>query len=270
LISPEQKERKMKQNDHNHKVSHAEGHAGQPRTVASFIGNHIHQHPHQQEDSAPITEGHTIRWASLYDAITNLLMFLLGGRTRPETATLKLAQLKPGDKVLDVGCGTGKLAISAAGQVGPAGEVHGIDAAPEMIDVARQKAAHGNVGVAFQVGLVEDIPFPDDHFDSVLSSLMVHHLPGDKLKLAAFREIRRVLKPGGRLLFVDFEPPTNRPAKAVTTMLVGHGMMRNNVQTVIGLVEAAGFTELSAGRTGHKALSFVSGIAGLRPHPVAD
>jgi demethylmenaquinone methyltransferase/2-methoxy-6-polyprenyl-1,4-benzoquinol methylase/phosphoethanolamine N-methyltransferase len=221
---------------------------------------------HGHRPAAPETEGIVIRWASLYDPFVEVLMRLLWREEGVEKGTLEHAQLTPGDRVLDVGCGTGSLALAAKAQVGPDGEVYGIDAAPEMIDVARRKAARAGVDVTFRVGLIEDIPFPDDQFTAVLSSLMVHHLPGDELKHRAFAEIHRVLKPGGRLLVVDFEPPTGGLGKLLTALLLGHRMMENDVRRLPAMLEAAGFTQVEAGRTSLRVLSFVRGVAGEAGH----
>ncbi len=212
--------------------------------------------------TAPETEGITIRWAVLYDPVVALLSRLLGGKTSFVEATLELAELAPGEKVLDVGCGTGTLAIAVQRRVGPEGEVHGIDAAPEMIAVARRKAVKAGVGLDFQVGLIEDIPFPDDQFDIVVSSLMIHHLPSDDLQSRGFAEIYRVLKPSGRLLVVDFEPPTDGLLKPLMSHILGHRMMENDVRGLPAMIEAAGFTEVEVGRTSHRILSFVRGRAG--------
>jgi len=207
----------------------------------------------------PKTEGITIRWARLYDPLVTLLLRLSGGKTSLVEATLELAGLALGEKVLDVGCGTGTLAIAVHGQVGPEGEVHGIDAAPEMIAVARRKAIKAGVGFDFQVGLIEDIPFPEDEFDIVVSSLMIHHLPSDELQSRGFAEIYRVLKPGGRLLVVDFEPPTEGLLKHLMSHIMGHHMMENDIRRLPVMIEAAGFTKVEVGRTRHRILSFVRG-----------
>jgi len=164
---------------------------------------------------------------------------------------------------LDVGCGTGTLTLAAKRRAGPTGEVHGIDAAPETIDVARRKAAHAGLDVDFQVGLIEDIPFPDNHFDVVLSSLMLHHLPDD-VKRQGFVEIYRILKPGGRLRAVDFAPPDSHLLRALTTLFFGHRMAHNDVQNLATLAQKAGFADVQTGRTQVKLLSFVSGEKPVR------
>lgn len=88
---------------------------------------------------------------------------------------MRLAHVESGQSVLDIGCGTGSLAIAAKRRVGPSGTVHGIDASPEMIARARKKARTADVDVTFTDGVVEGLPFPDGHFDIVLSTLMLPH-----------------------------------------------------------------------------------------------
>jgi ubiquinone/menaquinone biosynthesis C-methylase UbiE len=107
-----------------------------------------------------------------------------------------LAKIAAGDKVLDVGCGTGDLTLRAACLAGPTGEVVGIDASPNMIEVARRKAASKGLSIRWEVEAIERLTFPDDTFDVALSSLMLHHLPG-QLKHAGLAEVRRVLKETG-------------------------------------------------------------------------
>ena len=145
---------------------------------------------------------HHMVWA--YD----LGCYLVGMGARFRRKTLQFAQLLPGEHVLDVGCGTGVLTRLVAEQVGNDGEVIGIDASSEMIQVAKRNAVKAHSKANFQLSVVESLPFEDERFDIVLSSMMLHHLPPE-LKVAGLREIFQVLKPGGRLMVVDIDKPTS-------------------------------------------------------------
>ena len=154
----------------------------------------------------PETAGRTLHWAGQYDFFTSLMG--MGVNARGTRMVIELAKIQPGESVLDVACGTGNLTLTAKRYAGSAGKVHGIDASPEMIEVAKKKSAEAGTGVIFDVGLAEKLPFPDETFDVVISRLAMHHLPDD-LKRAAFAEMLRVLKPGGRVLIADFVKPSN-------------------------------------------------------------
>lgn len=144
------------------------------------------------------TEGRTLgRMARVYDLVCTLGGLGAGFKRR----IVELAQLEWNDRVLDVGCGTGVLARLARER---AREVAGIDAAPQMIAVARSRADREGIDVDFRPALIEDLPYPESHFDVVFSTLMVHHLP-PALKLSGMREVLRVLKAGGRFILVDFD-----------------------------------------------------------------
>jgi ubiquinone/menaquinone biosynthesis C-methylase UbiE len=142
-----------------------------------------------------------------YDLLAEVLT--LGRERALRTRIADIAAVAPGESVLDVGCGTGSLALVAKRRVGSAGSVSGVDASSEMIDRARTKARKAGLDVAFEVGLAEALPAPGASVDVVFSTLMMHHLPPIvRDRLAA--EIRRVLAPGGRVLVVDFEAPARR------------------------------------------------------------
>lgn len=210
-------------------------------------------------ESVPKTRGRLIRWASSYDTFNRALF--LGREQSFREMTADLAQVKPGDKVLDVGCGTGNLTMVAKVRAGPQGEVHGIDAAPEMIEEASRKAGLKGLDIDYQIGLIEDIPFPDDYFDAVLSSLMFHHLPVD-LKRAGFAEITRVLKPGGRFVVVDFEPSGSALLHRLLKDFFGHKRTVGNLRLVEALMREAGFKEIRVGRAMFRIIQYLCGMAG--------
>ena len=124
---------------------------------------------------------------------------------RYKSRLIKQAKIHKGQRVLDLGCGTGTLAIMAK-RAQPKADVFGLDADPEMLKMAHIKRDQAKLNIMFDVGFTNDLPYPDSSFDRVLSSIMIHHLKTpDKEKTA--REVYRVLKPGGQLHIIDFGKP---------------------------------------------------------------
>lgn len=148
----------------------------------------------------------------LHEWFTDLFLFRSNVR-KLRQKTLELARIHPGEMVLDVGCGTGTLLMDVARRVGTAGRVVGIDPAHQQIIRARAKAARRNVPIEFQIGVIEHLTFPDQTFDVVFSTLMMHHLP-PPLKRQGLTEIARVLKPGGRLVIADFAHRSDHQGQA--------------------------------------------------------
>ena len=162
-------------------------------------------------------------------------------RTLRET-TMSLAQLKPGDCVLEVGCGTGTLTLAAKRQAGPTGKVFGIDIIPEMIELSQRKAAQTSEDVTFQLGSIDDIPFPENQFDVVMCSFMIFHM-SETMRRKGIAEIYRVLKPQGRLLVLDLALPEQALPKAIARMLLGF-MIQHDLRELLPLMEVSGFSDV--------------------------
>lgn len=202
-----------------------------------------------RENSASKAPGLVLHHAKLYDFTVWLMTF---GRERAfREKILRLARLKPGESVLDVGCGTGSLAIVAKRHVGSTGIVKGIDASPEMIARAEKKAARARTEVPFQQGLAQALPFPDAQFDVVVTTVVLHHLSRHACEECA-TEMRRVLKPDGRLVVVDFAPRTQQ--KGFLSSLHRHGHVR--LENIVANLEAAGLKLTESGALGYRNLQF--------------
>lgn len=206
-----------------------------------------HSHTHTTEEPASPTgtvqtQGKLIRWAPYYDLFTNVLT--LGQSWRLRKMTVDLAQIRPGDSVLDVGCGTGEVTIPARVRAGTNGHAYGIDPAPEMIAVAREKAKRKHIEIDFRVGVIEALSFPDSSVDVVTSSLMMHHL-NDALRVRGLAEIYRVLKPGGRFLIFDFMRPTKSFWHNLSINLTMHHGLDFGVEDLPKMLKDAGFKEAS-------------------------
>jgi ubiquinone/menaquinone biosynthesis methyltransferase len=153
--------------------------------------------------------------ADRYDLITRLLSY--GRDQQWKRRLIVTAAIAPGERVLDLACGTGDLAFEAAAR---GATVIGLDLTPRMVHLARERAAHpgaaahssaANSGVAaFTVGDMMSLPVPDASFDVVTTGYGLRNVP---VLDDAIREIHRVLKPGGRLLSLDFNRPSSAPLR---------------------------------------------------------
>lgn len=171
-------------------------------------------------------QGITIGGIRVYE-LTSEIAFL-GRRRLVYSRLVALSGARPGDQVLDVGCNSGYQARLLAAAVTPGGRVTGVDPSLPAISYATRRDP-GNC--TFAVGVAQDLDWPDGSFDVVTCTLAVHHIPGPA-RGAAFGEMYRVTRPGGRVLVADFRPSRWRPGP--------HGMRHADVTSLGGLAEAAG------------------------------
>jgi len=129
-------------------------------------------------------------------------------------------------------------------------------ASPGMVARARSKTIKAGVDVSFKAAVVEALPFPEAQFDVVLSTLMVHHVPRP-LRRQCFREVRRVLKPQGRVLVVDFG--TAQPKSGLLAHFHRHGHV--DFREVSALLEEEGLRPAESGRVGISSLQFVLAVS---------
>ncbi len=131
------------------------------------------------------------------------------------------ANLRPGEVVVDLGCGGGLDVFLAAAKLGPTGRAIGIDMTPEMLERARRNAARANNGqgftnVEFRQATIDKLPLPNASVDCVISNCVINLAPD---KPAVFREIARVLKPGGRLAVSDIALKQSLPAEIAQDLM---------------------------------------------------
>jgi len=159
-----------------------------------------------------------------------------------------LSHITPGDIVLDLGSGAGKDVFIAARKTGPTGRVIGIDMTPEMIDLARKNAERfrdvaGYDNIEFRHGLIEQLPVEDESIDLVISNCVINLSP-DKLRV--FREIYRVLKPGGKMVVSDIVLNRELPDELkcdphLYASCIAGALLRDDY---IAAVRSAGFPEV--------------------------
>lgn len=170
--------------------------------------------------------------------------------TREETFKRRLveqADLRPGQRVLDLGCGTGTLALMVK-EAEPEVEVTGLDADSAMLSQAEAKARAAGAEVQFDEGRSDELPYERASFDRVLATLFFHHLDDD-VKRATVAEIARVLRPGGELHVADW----GRPGDAVMRVLSWQIRLLDGLEpthanlagALPGLFEAGGLTDAS-------------------------
>jgi ubiquinone/menaquinone biosynthesis C-methylase UbiE len=191
--------------------------------------------------------GITLR-AFRLNAAANHLMFA-GRRGRVYDRIVMLSGVRPGDSVLDVGSSSGYLTCRLAVVAGSSGRVTGVDPSKPAIAYARR---HARPGMTFTVGVAQDLGLPDASFDVVACTLAVHHIPA-RQRPAAFAEMYRVTRPGGRLLAADLAPLLHSGGRREPRAAAAANPLRD-------LAAAAGYQVESAGK-----LPLLRYIVAVRP-----
>lgn len=184
----------------------------------------------------------------LYDPLQKLL-----GADAALRQLIEQASLEPGHRLLDIGCGTGSLAV-LVGRLCPGAEIVGLDPDPKALARARRKARRAGVAATFDEGYSEELPYPDASFHRVLSSFMIHHL-GPEEKVKTMLEVRRVLAPGGSLHVLDFGGSGPRRDGLIARLLHGHEHVHDAFEGGLpALMTGAGL--MDAREVGHRSTLF--------------
>lgn len=175
----------------------------------------------------------------LYDIAVRLTGFGEKFRQRVMAAT----PIPKTGRVLDIGSGTGTM-TRLLKQRAPSAAVHGVDPDPEILAIAQRKAQQEKLDIAYAHGTAQRLPFPDQHFDLVTSSLMFHHLRREA-KEAMLREVLRVLKPRGKFVLTDFGKPKHKLLMPFAWFIAYVEYGRENIRGEIpAMLKSAGFRNI--------------------------
>ncbi len=176
---------------------------------------------------------------SLYDPLIRWFM----PEEQFKRRVLQEAHILPGFQVLDLGCGTGTLALMLK-QETPEASVYGLDGDPNVLSIARTKAAENGMDILFQEGMAFNLPYAENTFDRVLTSLVLHHMTA-KNKNKTLSEVFRVLRPGGELHVADFGRPRGLWTSVSSLVVRWLEEAHDNIKGLIPeMIKAAKFTEI--------------------------
>jgi ubiquinone/menaquinone biosynthesis C-methylase UbiE len=175
----------------------------------------------------------------LYDVAMKWLM----PEDRFKRHLIRQAAIERGQRVLDLGCGTGTLTILIK-QLHPESEVVGLDGDPNVLVIARAKAKKAGIDIAFDEAMAFQLPYPDGSFDRVLCSLVLHHLTTEN-KRRALKEVYRILRLGGELHVADLGKPSNFPAYLISLIIRLFEDVMDNIKGLLPEMFArAGFSQV--------------------------
>jgi ubiquinone/menaquinone biosynthesis C-methylase UbiE len=173
----------------------------------------------------------------LYDPLVKLM----GGESA-HRQLIDQANLRPGQRIFEIGCGTGNLTILVK-TLHPSVDIVGLDPDPKALDRARRKADRHRVSVELDRGFSDDLHYPDASYDRVLSAFMFHHLERDEKKQTV-HEIRRVLRPGGSVHLVDFGGLHDPSGRFLARLLHrSEHVLDNSGETILTLMREVGLED---------------------------
>ncbi|WP_026343238.1 class I SAM-dependent methyltransferase [Nocardia sp. BMG111209] len=218
--------------------------------------HHPNSVTHERQDYLPAAGLHSLLPA--YDLLSRAL-----GAPALHARLVDQADLAPGQRVLEIGCGTGNLTIRAKREQ-PGAEVIGSDPDPRAL-VRAQRKAKGLSGIRFEQAYAQDLPYPDESFDRMLSSLMLHHLDTD-IRTATAAEALRVLRPGGRLHVVDVGGHLKESDGRLGRMMLNNPhAVRNLGDGIPDLLRAAGFECREVASQPHRVIGRLTYYQATRP-----
>ena len=175
----------------------------------------------------------------LYDPLLKWLM----PESKFKQRLIDQARIQSKDRILDIGCGTGTLMILIK-QLYPDTEVFGLDGDEKILQMTEKKAAEAGMRLNLNLGMAFELPYPNQSFHRIFSSLMIHHLTTANKELT-FKEVYRVLVPGGEFHVADFGQPDNRAAYFISLFLRRLEQVSDNIKGLLPpMLGSAGFEQI--------------------------